>query len=149
LFEAVRTIFGKIITTIVSWREFLQFYNGSIAWSPSERGTTSMPDQSLVLGQLVEDFTARVRAGQLPNLEDYAQQHPELAERIRALFPTLLLLEGMVFPAPLIPRRGDPPARPHTPHRAYRPPNPLRQPVIGHGPEQGQLVRLRPRKAIS
>jgi serine/threonine protein kinase len=54
-----------------------------------------MADESLMLGQLVEDFTARVRAGQLPDLDEYARQHPELAERIRALFPTLLLLEGM------------------------------------------------------
>jgi serine/threonine protein kinase/WD40 repeat protein len=54
-----------------------------------------MPDESLVLGQLVEDFTARVRAGELPDLEEYARQHPALAERIRALFPTLMLLEGM------------------------------------------------------
>jgi serine/threonine protein kinase/WD40 repeat protein len=54
-----------------------------------------MADHSLLLGQLVEDFTARVRAGQLPDLEDYARRYPDLAERIRALFPTLLLLEGM------------------------------------------------------
>jgi serine/threonine protein kinase len=59
-----------------------------------------MPDHSLLLGQLVEDFTTRVRAGQLPDLEEYARQHPQLAERIRALFPTLLLLEGMAAGQP-------------------------------------------------
>jgi serine/threonine protein kinase/WD40 repeat protein len=59
-----------------------------------------MPDNSLLLGQLVEEFTARMRAGQMPDLEEYARQHPELAERIRALFPTLLLLEGMAAGKP-------------------------------------------------
>ena len=59
-----------------------------------------MPEESVLLGQLVEDFTTRVRAGQLPDLEEYARQHPQLAERIRALFPTLLLLEGMAAGKP-------------------------------------------------
>jgi serine/threonine protein kinase/WD40 repeat protein len=54
-----------------------------------------MPDESLILGQLAEEYTARVRQGQLPDLDDYATRHPQLAERIRALFPTLLLLEGL------------------------------------------------------
>jgi serine/threonine protein kinase len=54
-----------------------------------------MPADSLLLGQLAEEFTARVRAGELPAVEEYARRHPELAERILALFPTLLLLEGM------------------------------------------------------
>jgi eukaryotic-like serine/threonine-protein kinase len=58
-------------------------------------GDLAMPEDSVLLGNLVEDFTARVRAGQLPDLEEYSRQHPQLAERIRALFPTLLLLEGM------------------------------------------------------
>ena len=54
-----------------------------------------MRDDSLILGQLAEEFTARVRQRQMPDIEDYAGRHPELAERIRALFPTLLLLEGL------------------------------------------------------
>jgi hypothetical protein len=59
-----------------------------------------MSADSVLLGQLAEDFTARVRAGQLPAIEDYARQHAELAERIRALFPTLLLLEGLAGAGP-------------------------------------------------
>jgi serine/threonine protein kinase/WD40 repeat protein len=55
----------------------------------------SMPDESVLLGQLAEAFSARVRQGQMPDIEDYARQHPELAERIRELFPTLMFLEGM------------------------------------------------------
>jgi serine/threonine protein kinase/WD40 repeat protein len=47
------------------------------------------------LGELAEEFTARVRRGEMPAVEEYAARHPALAERIRGLFPTLLLLEGM------------------------------------------------------
>jgi len=54
-----------------------------------------MPDDSTILAGLADEFTAKVRAGDLPAIEDYATRHPDLAERIRALFPTLLLLEGM------------------------------------------------------
>jgi serine/threonine protein kinase/WD40 repeat protein len=60
-----------------------------------------MPDDSLLLGQLAEDFSHRVRTGELPSIEEYAAKYPALADRIRALFPTLLLLEGMA--------RGQPP----------------------------------------
>ena len=59
-----------------------------------------MPENSVLLGQLAEEFTAKVRAGQMPQIEDYARQHPELSERIRALFPTLLFLEGMAAGKP-------------------------------------------------
>jgi serine/threonine protein kinase len=51
--------------------------------------------QSEVLGQLAEEFTARVRNGEAPDVEEYAQRHPGCAERIRALFPTLVLIEGL------------------------------------------------------
>jgi hypothetical protein len=54
-----------------------------------------MLDDSAILANLADEFTARIRAGELPAVEDYAVRHPDLAERIRALFPTLLLLEGM------------------------------------------------------
>ena len=52
-----------------------------------------MSDDSL-LGQLAEEFTRRVREGKLPDIEEYANRCPELAGRIRELFPTLILLEG-------------------------------------------------------
>jgi WD40 repeat protein/serine/threonine protein kinase len=53
-----------------------------------------MTDDSL-LGQLAEEFTRRVREGKLPDIEEYANRYPALAGRIRELFPTLMLLEGM------------------------------------------------------
>jgi serine/threonine protein kinase/WD40 repeat protein len=54
-----------------------------------------MPEDSVLLGELAEEFSARVRRGDMPEVEEYAGRHPALAERIRALFPTLMLLEGM------------------------------------------------------
>ncbi len=57
-----------------------------------------MPDSSVLLGQLADEFTGRVRAGEPPDVEDYARRHPALADRIRALFPTLLMLEGLAGP---------------------------------------------------
>ncbi len=57
-----------------------------------------MTDDSL-LGGLAEEFTRKVREGQLPEIEEYARRYPELAGRIRELFPTLMLLEGMAAAA--------------------------------------------------
>jgi serine/threonine protein kinase len=68
-----------------------------------------MPDDSLLLGQLAEEFTTRMRQGQLPSLDEYATRHPHLAERVRALFPTLLLLEGL---SNVTPAGAAPPAAP-------------------------------------
>jgi serine/threonine protein kinase/WD40 repeat protein len=68
----------------------------------------AMADESVLLGELAEEFTARVRAGQLPEVEDYARRHPDLAGRIRELFPALLLLEGLAGAA--LPADERPPA---------------------------------------
>jgi serine/threonine protein kinase/WD40 repeat protein len=54
-----------------------------------------MADDSVLLGELAEEFSRRVREGQMPDIEEYAKAHPTLAERIRELFPTLMFLEGM------------------------------------------------------
>src|SRR5262249_29177490 len=47
--------------------------------------------------------------GEMPAAEEYAARYPALAERIRALFPTLLLLEGMAAgsPAAATPPHGE------------------------------------------
>jgi WD40 repeat protein/serine/threonine protein kinase len=45
--------------------------------------------------ELVEAFLERHRRGERPSLTEYTEQHPELAERIRALFPALLVLEEL------------------------------------------------------
>ncbi len=42
---------------------------------------------------LAEEFLARYRKGERPSLSEYTDKHPELAERIRTVFPALLVLE--------------------------------------------------------
>jgi hypothetical protein len=43
--------------------------------------------------ELAEAFLERYRRGERPALAEYTQQYPELAEQIRDLFPTLVLME--------------------------------------------------------
>jgi eukaryotic-like serine/threonine-protein kinase len=42
---------------------------------------------------LAEDFSERLRRGEHPSIEEYAGSHPEHAEVIRAIFPSLALVE--------------------------------------------------------
>jgi WD40 repeat protein/serine/threonine protein kinase/cytochrome c-type biogenesis protein CcmH/NrfG len=51
---------------------------------------SSDPDPLLALA---EEFAERYRRGERPPLTEYAERHPELAERIRRLFPTLAVME--------------------------------------------------------
>lgn len=48
---------------------------------------------------LAEEFVARHRAGDSPSVEEYQANHPDLAEDIADLFPTLLLMEGLKVPS--------------------------------------------------
>jgi WD40 repeat protein/serine/threonine protein kinase len=43
--------------------------------------------------QLADEFLARYRRGEQPNLIEYTDAHPELAGQIRALFPTLVMTD--------------------------------------------------------
>jgi hypothetical protein len=45
--------------------------------------------------ELVEAFLERYRRGERPSLTEYAANHPEYAERIRALFPALAVMEEL------------------------------------------------------
>src|SRR5437588_960266 len=49
--------------------------------------------------ELAEEFLERYRRGEGPSVADYAARFPALAERIRTLFPTLLVME-QVRPGP-------------------------------------------------
>jgi WD40 repeat protein/serine/threonine protein kinase len=51
------------------------------------------------LNVLAEEFVTRYRRGERPALSEYTARHPELAERIRALFPALVLLEQCGSPS--------------------------------------------------
>jgi hypothetical protein len=59
-------------------------------------GSASRADQ---LGVLADDYLARYRRGERPALSEYTDAHPELAQRIRELFPALVMLED-VRPTP-------------------------------------------------
>jgi serine/threonine protein kinase/tetratricopeptide (TPR) repeat protein len=64
------------------------------------------------LEELAESFLARFRAGERPSLTDFIAAHPELADRIRKLFPALVEMEqagSAIGPATgsIIPRAGD------------------------------------------
>jgi len=45
--------------------------------------------------ELAEEFLLRRRRGEAVSVTEYAQKHPQWAERIRDLFPTLLLMEEL------------------------------------------------------
>jgi WD40 repeat protein/serine/threonine protein kinase/tetratricopeptide (TPR) repeat protein len=45
--------------------------------------------------ELADSFLARYRRGERPALSEYTQKHPELAEKIRDLFPTLVMMEEL------------------------------------------------------
>lgn len=62
----------------------------------------SKPPSSQTMGQrnrlevLAEEYAALKRAGKSVSLEQYAEEHPELADEIRELFPMLELLDHAV-----------------------------------------------------
>jgi serine/threonine protein kinase len=63
-----------------------------MADSPAERNPVE---------QLAEEFLERYRRGERPALTEYTQKYPEWADRIRDLFPALVLMEEVG------PRKGD------------------------------------------
>jgi tetratricopeptide (TPR) repeat protein len=44
---------------------------------------------------LAEEFLGRIRRGEAVTPEDYARDHPELADEILAVFPALVMVEGL------------------------------------------------------
>jgi serine/threonine protein kinase/WD40 repeat protein len=68
-----------------------------------------MADDSRLLAQLAGEFSARLRQGEQPGVDDYVEHYPHLAERIRALFPTLMLLQGLtdVTPSGAVPQAAE------------------------------------------
>lgn len=44
---------------------------------------------------LAEEFLDRHRQGERPTIREYAEAHPEWSDRIRSLFPTLMMIEGL------------------------------------------------------
>lgn len=50
------------------------------------------------VGELAEEFVARYRRGERPAVSEYVGRRPDLEERIRQLFPVVLLMEQAVAP---------------------------------------------------
>jgi serine/threonine protein kinase/WD40 repeat protein len=48
-----------------------------------------------LLDRLAEEFVERLRRGERPIIDEYAEHYPELGDRIRGLFPTLILMEQL------------------------------------------------------
>ena len=46
-----------------------------------------------LLDQLAEEFAARFRRGERPELKEYTDRYPELADDIRELFPAMVRVE--------------------------------------------------------
>jgi serine/threonine protein kinase len=65
------------------------------------------PSERDPLDILAEEYVERFRRGERPTVAEYARRHPELAGRIRELFPALILMERL-GPAP----GADPPRGP-------------------------------------
>ena len=68
------------------------------------------------LDLLAEEFVARYRQGERPALAEYVEAHPELAEQIEELFPSLLMMEQIK------PAEGN--LAPSTPGGRYPQPSP-------------------------
>ena len=53
----------------------------------------STGSQRHLIELLADEFAKRLRKGESPSIEDYAQRHPDHAEQIRQLFPALKLMD--------------------------------------------------------
>src|SRR5437763_15866432 len=59
----------------------------------SELSASLGPALESLVGRVVEEFQQRVRAGEQPDVEDYARLHPPIADVLRQLLPTVRLLQ--------------------------------------------------------
>ncbi len=58
-----------------------------------KKGSTPGDSASKQLDALVDEFLSRLRQGEQPSLSEYTKRHPQLAQRIQALFPAMAFLE--------------------------------------------------------
>ena len=64
------------------------------------------------LVELAEEFADRYRRGERPALSEYTDRYPALADRIRKLFPAMVVMEefgSVAGPDPVPPAGGDAP----------------------------------------
>ena len=68
------------------------------------------------VARLADEFVARYRRGERPNVSEYAQRYPELADRLRQVLPVLVVMEEAGPDAPASREGGDPvPTQPTLP----------------------------------
>jgi serine/threonine protein kinase len=60
---------------------------------------TELTSERDPLDEMAEEFVARHRRGERPSLTEFAHRRPDLADRVRDLFPALILIEQL-NPAP-------------------------------------------------
>jgi serine/threonine protein kinase/tetratricopeptide (TPR) repeat protein len=60
--------------------------------SESTPDVATQPGDELLL-ELADDYLRRCRAGEQPTVDEYVSKHPELADRIRELFPAMIAME--------------------------------------------------------
>lgn len=63
--------------------------------SRTRRGS---PTEAL-LGEVADEFTQRLARGEQPDIEEYAQRHPEIASVLRQVLPALATLRAVGVPA--------------------------------------------------
>jgi hypothetical protein len=59
--------------------------------------TSGSGSRSAVVLELAEEFLDRYRKGERPPLKEYTDQHPELADEIREVFPALAMMENIAL----------------------------------------------------
>ena len=53
------------------------------------------PTQQNPVEILAEEFAQRIRNGEHPSITDYVKQHPDHAEEIESLFPSIAMMEQL------------------------------------------------------
>jgi eukaryotic-like serine/threonine-protein kinase len=88
------------------------------AWKPSSDMTDDSDERIVLLNELGEEFAERRRRGERPELQEYIDRHPELADDIREYLPAMMALERLNvdraevadlsgFKSPALERLGD------------------------------------------
>ena len=48
---------------------------------------------TVIFEAVADEFTEALRNGEHPSIDDFAERHPQIADRIRLLFPMLAIME--------------------------------------------------------
>src|SRR5262249_53891902 len=67
--------------------------SGHHAWGHGPVNVTTPSSDADPLVELAEEYAERFRRGERPTLTEYTDKYPDLADRIRKLFPALVMME--------------------------------------------------------